>query len=415
MDEIVKVGFPIIAVLYWAIRCRAFSTPKTLTLYTTLFGVLSSNFTLFYRDIFQAYSVFLLVYSILLIIKNRIILKPIIFLLAFIGSVALSLIFNGLSDSAETNLLNIGVMLFISQLALLLLRDLNRVNAFFDYYLEFALILCFLAPLDYFIFDQRAEATFSNPNYYGYFLGLILPWSILAPGRTQRWLVFGMISIAIILTGSRAAVLMIPLSLLFYLLRLLADKRQKIITGIIYATFGVSLVILIGVLTDHLSTLFYAGRDVTDLVGSDSERYHAIEIGIAMFKDSPIYGVGWGQYIDKFSTYMNLSSATFASSSIHTVGLRKEMVSHNDFVRVLAELGIIGTIIFLVMIAASLNGVMKYASDYKYFLLAALLGSFTYSLTHNNMNNLFFWLILLLPIGFKRIMAKSHNPSVPNT
>jgi O-antigen ligase len=404
-DETIKIVFPVIAVIYWVFRRRSFAAPKPVTLYLTLFGVLSANFSIIYREVFQAYTMLLVLSSMVVIVRKRMMKRQAQVLLPFIATVLLSLGVNGMSKDAAISLINIVVIFFVVHVMLVWINSTRILSAFLDYYLEFAVAMAVLAPLDYFLLGQRAEGTFSNPNYYGYFIGTILPWSILAPSRKPRWMRFAMLSLAIISTGSRATVLVIPITLLMHLLRVFTDNRYRTMIGAVYAVAASMAILVLGLFVDKLSLLLSAGRDIADLASSDAERYRAIEVGLAMFRESPVYGVGWGHYLEKFSQFIDSSSSLFAATSVSASGMREQMVSHNDFIRVLAELGLLGAVAFVFAIVASVSCSIKQSGEYRYFFVSVISASLVYSLTHNNLNNLFFWLFLLLPLGIQRMVA----------
>jgi O-antigen ligase len=89
---------------------------------------------------------------------------------------------------------------------------------------------------------------------------------------------------------------------------------------------------------------------------------------IAMFMDSNMIGVGYGGFSENFIRYF---------STQETVGV---VEPHNIFYTILAELGIIGFIIFIVIIVKLLmdiSHVVKNSTNFNRHLAVALLGSFT--------------------------------------
>lgn len=80
-------------------------------------------------------------------------------------------------------------------------------------------------------------------------------------------------------------------------------------------------------------------------IGSDSTfrvRIETIKSGIGMFMESPIWGVGPGQF---FSQYK--------SQKYRYISSKRHFVVHNAFVRVLAEQGLIGLFSFLMLVIFS--------------------------------------------------------------
>lgn len=74
------------------------------------------------------------------------------------------------------------------------------------------------------------------------------------------------------------------------------------------------------------------------------------------------------------------------------------LVTHNDYLRIMVELGIFGSILFLVYLMIQFSKISKIKNEKLFFLNSSLFFiTLTYSITHNNINNFMFWLALILP------------------
>jgi O-antigen ligase len=84
------------------------------------------------------------------------------------------------------------------------------------------------------------------------------------------------------------------------------------------------------------------GSDRGDAGQSTEDRYEAWRVGFEIFRDSPIWGVGFGQ----FNAYHHLTA-------------------HNTYVLVLAELGVVGAFIFTMLIWISIKTPLTAVRRYK--------------------------------------------------
>lgn len=194
---------------------------------------------------------------------------------------------------------------------------------------------------DYYLWvdqNRRATATFFDPNIFARFL--VIAILILFISRVNKIYIFKpqfmdisllICSIALLLTVSRQGWLIFIVTIFFVSFYL--DKKTRIL--IILALVAIILVstpILLNILAerDNTLTLFDIGERAGLLLG-----------GIFMFLSSPIYGIGAGGFqsvmIDK---YLDLLPWGILGSTL----------PHTYIVTILAEIGIIGFIIFMAFI-----------------------------------------------------------------
>jgi hypothetical protein len=185
---------------------------------------------------------------------------------------------------------------------------------------------------------QRESSLIRNPNALGVvcvqgLAGLTLFWR----NRTAAWqrliIVMGGSALlwALIASGSRKAVaclmgLVVSWMLLVYGRRVLKDFK---------AAAGIAVVAICAVYVSmYISERTLVGKRIgltlTGERGSGIERYYFVEEGVAMLRESPVWGVGLGQY------RMHSSLG---------------MVSHNDPTEVFANTGIVGGLIYYSMLA----------------------------------------------------------------
>jgi len=83
------------------------------------------------------------------------------------------------------------------------------------------------------------------------------------------------------------------------------------------------------------------------------------------------------------------------------------LVTHNDYLRIITELGLIGFIVFISFITFQVKSVFtilkKYDKKIGYALLSLLIFNLLFSFAHNNMNSLLFWYISMLPFHIRHM------------
>lgn len=177
----------------------------------------------------------------------------------------------------------------------------------------------------------RATGPFFNTNYYGFFLGLSLVLVLsLTTGRGWIRLIAVAavaIGLGLLLTFSRGAFLAAGAGLVA-----LVWTRNRA-AGIVIATLAVLLQValtpfVLGVRTG--GAYVPATSSFADEI-SDQARLGAMLSAFPVWLRDPLFGVGFGQYANE--------SAWFVGSSTQTS-------SHNEYLSILAEQGIIGFFVF---------------------------------------------------------------------
>lgn len=387
-QALIKAVVPWLLMALWIFQFRDYRSKgaELPALYCVIFAGFSSNFTSIYREFGQVFSLLLALLFLVGVLKRRALPRftfPLIGMAFFIG---LSLIGNSseLAYSATINFIS------VSLVAAYVVRDLRRSDvrdSVFRMMVIIAFVLSLIAIGEGVLLDVRAEATFSNPNYLAFFLGVALSFVFVLPGRRLRWLFFGVISLGIYFTQSRAG-FVFPLLAVGINLFALGLRRALLITPLLVA-------LAISALFVDFSAL-KLGRDVES---SDVERFLSVEAGIQMTREHPISGVGWGRYLEEFWSALSRSRSIVSGTQAAQVASHRDMVSHNDFVRVFAELGVLGGVYFLSIVFWSLRCTAALQTHLRYSFAISQLGALAFSLTHNNLNSSLFWVIFLFPIA----------------
>ena len=199
---------------------------------------------------------------------------------------------------------------------------------------------------------------------------------------------------ALMLTGTRgawlAAVLLIPLVVLIY-----AEKKLKKLGTILVA---LSLVGGIFLFTPALSNRV---ATITDLkMQSNSERLLMWQSAWQMFKDNPIFGVGYGSYKVAYQT-------KYISPDARERTLEH---AHSNFFQMLGECGIVGFTAFILMWIyfsyICLRGWIKSRNIAYLMFFSMLWGMMLHGLTEFNfetsMTSKIFWFSLALCMAYCR-------------
>lgn len=207
---------------------------------------------------------------------------------------------------------------------------------------------------------------------------------------------------ALVLTGSRAGIgagcVVIATALI-----LAPNVWKPIAKGVVGFGLIIGLLVLIPFIstlwadagTITLSTILGTTRLVAERASSDNEHWISMEAGLRMFLAHPIFGAGLGVFI-------------------HDWPGKVPLVIHSTLLWLLAEFGLVGTLIFLIPV------VRLFVSEAAQFrrndtagrliiLLIAALSSM--SLFHELMYQRTFWFLLGLALATPRRPPAEHRPS----
>lgn len=193
------------------------------------------------------------------------------------------------------------------------------------------------------LLEGRAHwlGSFANPNDLAYGLVLLFPLALFLAVETKGlarigyWATAFAFAATIFFTYSRGSMIGFFLVLLLCFLRW--SRPWARIPGLLAMGALVAMVIV---------SQWDRPEGFTDLVqdATVQQRLHTVEAGIAMFADHPILGVGLGGTVIGWPLYRPAGAEV--EGWLH---------SHNTFVQVLAETGIVGTSLFLALLGVALT------------------------------------------------------------
>ena len=252
---------------------------------------------------------------------------------------------------------------------------------------------------------------FVNRNHFAGFIGMIIPFSIGITFMSRRiekkvmyaFLGVGM-AIALFFTLSRGGIISFFAGLLVfsYVLFTKGISKKKLIP----------IVLFVLVLTAYL--LFFGVSPIIEKFAQSKEssaaRFLAWQATLSAFRDYPVFGSGFGTFQYIFKVYQ-------------PEGLRLYWAhAHNDYLELLLELGIVGTVIVVIFFVLVLGTIMK--ADWRgreLYLGAALLSSITTIAVHSIVdfnlhipsNAILFSLILGLAVSLSRATMSTSETRLP--
>jgi O-antigen ligase len=205
-----------------------------------------------------------------------------------------------------------------------------------SYYLfsKYLHVRSFLEFLD--LYRMKPAGIFSNANAFGVKALFAAPfWIALAIWSKKRYyriitaVVATVISLSILLTNSRSAIVGLMLAIIFYFI---VAKKVKYLLAI------AAIVAVIFMSSPFLRTVVSAGLRFEH---GGSNREVIWKNSINVIKQNPLFGVGTGNFPNAYKPYLE---TTFDRGFIGSVAH-----AHNEILHTVAELGVVGLFIILVL------------------------------------------------------------------
>ena len=245
-------------------------------------------------------------------------------------------------------------------------------------------------------FNQRTSILVSQPFFkdhtiYGASIAFIIPFFVLQFKRKKFMkipliLVISILLLGVILSYSRAAWISLFVSLLFYILTKINIKPYIIITSLtiglltiigsydtIYSQLSRSKTKYDNNISTHLSSVTNLQNDASNL-----ERINRWIAAYKMFEDRPITGYGPGTYQFVYDRFQATEHMTRISTHNGNKGN-----SHSEYMTYLSENGIVGFLIFTILIFYSIYTAIillyaKIPEEYENLIYASILGLITF-------------------------------------
>jgi O-antigen ligase len=184
---------------------------------------------------------------------------------------------------------------------------------------------------------------FGNPNEVAYALIVLVPIALMLASRSSLpikvglWLILAVYMVAIFVTFSRGGLIA-----LFGVVALMGWKQKSAAIRVAMAAGLIGGFVVIGMFWARSSGGFSNMRQD----GSVQERMVTLEAGMRMFLHNPLLGIGPGD--------SSIAYALYAGKDTNNCHCHDQLVVHNAYIQVLAELGLAGAIPFMLFIFVSL-------------------------------------------------------------
>lgn len=395
--ELLKLIAPVALVILWLNFARRKPSVQLAgaALFFTSIAAFSQNFSLFYRELHQAIQVCLVLLFGATALRTKQIHKYNVLFIGLLFFIGISLAFSRFDHDARAQLLNIALAIGVTNFLFCSISREIRFRLLIEFVSRLTVLLAALGLVEFGgALTPRIEVTFSNPNYLAFFLGVGYCLISYEMRGWRRIASMALVLVAIILSGSRAALAFPVLHFAWYTYR-----SENLGRSLIYAVAVV--VAIFGALASGLTR--FSDTDASE--ASDAERVIFAKIAYDMANEHPLTGVGWGRFVSEFASYSTAADRVVISRGIVDVSQNERRVTHNDLLRILAELGWAALVVSVVALSV---GFLKLVANRKHehsFIFPVWTGTVLFSLTHNNMNGALFWFLFLLPFYFFR--AKS--------
>lgn len=258
--------------------------------------------------------------------------------------------------------------------------------------------------------ETRVVSTFENPNVFGEYLIMLIPLALTLillskkmSGKTMSLFSLATAVAALVFTWSRGAWLGCIASLLIYFIILNKNSLGAYFMGIC------ALPIAIPFLPESIISRFTSIGNMTD--SSTSYRVYIWEASLNMIKDFPLtgIGIGTGAYQAVYSEYA-------------LAGIETAPHSHNLYMQIMIELGLLGFSVFLITMFLFMNKAFTFIKTTSFNEAKLLVGAVTCGLLailaqgltdyvwYNYRVFAFFWMMLAVVSAIINIYKAEEMP-----
>lgn len=268
---------------------------------------------------------------------------------------------------------------------------------------------------------HRVYSYFKNPNTYGAFLVLSFYMLVLIDKKyniKDKW-TYALIFSSLFMTASRSSLLVLIVCICIY--AILFKNRQFIKDTVILVVLGCAIFMgvegldymystlvknntfseeKLAVIVDRLEEL--QDEKIVELSNIDG-RIYSIKTGIKVFNDNKLLGAGFGSYGDA-------ASLILGSPIYEKYDIREGFYSDNEYIKIIAETGILGTIAYIGFLISILYYLIKVRNFYmlNLYIMILLLGLF-YNVFEIQIISLFFWLLAGLLLRERSIISEERK------
>lgn len=285
-------------------------------------------------------------------------------------------IYNINIDLFLTNFINLLFMLLFSFYAFNTIKSSEQMKQVLSLFIVNSFVLGIIGIIEFFLVgNTRPEVAFGNPNYYGLYLYIsIICLFLLNNKKSKITILYAVIiGFACFLTGSHTLYLFLIVQVVFWVISFFNTRivyKLFIWTFALIVMFYMYSTIFLSNISTGLLSYFVKEDDVT--------RIYIWRYAWEMFTNNVIEGVGYGNLRIPYGPI--------------------NFVTHNDYLRVLGETGIIGFGILITYFILLFFKLIKFDRKTVFYLGTFQFAMLIFSLTHNNLNSILFWFFISLPL-----------------
>ena len=279
------------------------------------------------------------------------------------------------------------------------------------------------------VFVGRLRSVTSEPSYLGMYSAILFPWLCSLVFRTRGWkkiiavLLFSYFMVINVFTFSRTSYMVLGIEMLFFLVffRKSLVQRWKTLLGMVILAAGIlfwgimSADQLFDVDIGRIYLSLFTDDEVYDM--SNIARYGSASAALALWKDFPILGCGFGAFGFYAADYYpdwawkSVEIAIWGSNSIHD-GVWPP--AHNIYARILSETGIVGLIAWLGAALALLReewSLLQQGVDYMRVcnLFISTIGIVLCGFNVDTFHLLIYWIIFGVVWSYKQTLSYSKK------
>lgn len=327
--------------------------------------------------------------------------------------------------------------------AIVLFKKLSNIKLFNWLYAIPLIIVVFYTIINHarFGFDEESGHWVMDPFYndhtaYGAILAMFIPvfFGFVFNKKYSFWVrmislgIFVILSVAIVLSYSRAAWVSLAMAVGVYIIILLRIKFKWILvtlvvlTGIFF-TFQYEILDRLEKNKQDSSANFYEHIQSISNISSDAsnlERINRWQSAMRMFEERPFFGWGPGTYQFVYAPFQRSKEKTIISTNAGDMGN-----AHSEYIGPLSEMGVIGMLTMIVLVGFVIYTglkVYKYTrnKEAKLISLITLLALITY-FSHGLLNNFLdtdkasvpFWgfIAVIVALDLYHLNGKKDNES----
>lgn len=235
-------------------------------------------------------------------------------------------------------------------------------------------------------YGQRSISTFGNPNFFSAYVLIVVFWIIghlFHKKQFNIWLsllLLNLAGLAITMTRSSFMGLFVGVIILMYFfiykLKGIFDQIKKplyyVISGILL------LIVLFSAVSPQFAVRIKSIVNIKSMGSALTQRLLIWESSYHMFKDTPVIGRGWGNFEIFYPFYQGRVVEKEAYRNLRTHANN----SHNFFLELLTQVGMLGTGIYLWLMAVFIyfarNIYLKVDEKQKIWVLIFLVGGVSF-------------------------------------